>query len=46
MRPIHEKLMKEINKFGEFEIVPKKGLCQSAAQETIRDDRPQDQHPL
>ena len=25
MRPIHEKLMKEINKFGEFEIVPKKG---------------------
>jgi len=25
MRPIHEKLMKEIIKFGEFEIVPKKG---------------------
>ena len=25
MRPIHEKLMKEINKLGEFEIVPKKG---------------------
>ena len=25
MRPIHEKLMEEINKFGEFEIVPKKG---------------------
>jgi len=25
MRPIHEKLMKEISKFGEFEIVPKKG---------------------
>lgn len=25
MRPIHEKLMKEINKFGEFEVVPKKG---------------------
>ncbi|MBI5943919.1 MAG: DUF4287 domain-containing protein [Chloroflexi bacterium] len=24
-RPIHEKLMTEINKFGEFEIVPKKG---------------------
>jgi len=24
-RPIHEKLMKEINKFGELEIVPKKG---------------------
>ncbi len=24
-RPIHEKLMKEIRKFGEFEIVPKKG---------------------
>jgi hypothetical protein len=24
-RPIHEKLMKEINKFGEFEILPKKG---------------------
>ena len=24
-RPIHEKLMKEIEKFGEFEIVPKKG---------------------
>lgn len=24
-RPIHEKLMKEIHKFGEFEIVPKKG---------------------
>ena len=24
-RPIHEKLIKEINKFGEFEIVPKKG---------------------
>ena len=24
-RPIREKLMKEINKFGEFEIVPKKG---------------------
>ncbi len=24
-RPIHEKLLKEINKFGEFEIVPKKG---------------------
>jgi hypothetical protein len=24
-RPIHEKLMKEINKFGEFEVVPKKG---------------------
>jgi hypothetical protein len=24
-RPIHEKLMKEIVKFGEFEIVPKKG---------------------
>ena len=24
-RPIHEKLMKHINKFGEFEIVPKKG---------------------
>lgn len=23
MRPIHEKLMREINKFGEFEIVPK-----------------------
>ncbi len=25
MRPIHEKLMKEINSFGEFEIAPKKG---------------------
>ena len=25
MRPIHEKLMKEINKFGEFESAPKKG---------------------
>ena len=25
MRPIHEKLMQEINKFGEFEIAPKKG---------------------
>ena len=25
MRPIHDKLMKEINKLGEFEIVPKKG---------------------
>jgi hypothetical protein len=25
MRPIHEKLMKEIVDFGEFEIVPKKG---------------------
>jgi hypothetical protein len=25
MRPIHEKLMKEIGKLGEFEIVPKKG---------------------
>jgi hypothetical protein len=25
MRPIHEKLMKEINQFGEFEITPKKG---------------------
>lgn len=25
MRPIHEKLMKEINRFGTFEIVPKKG---------------------
>ncbi len=24
-RPIHERLIKEINKFGEFEIVPKKG---------------------
>lgn len=24
-RPIHEKLMKEISKFGEFEVVPKKG---------------------
>jgi hypothetical protein len=24
-RPIHEKLMSEINKFGEFEVVPKKG---------------------
>jgi Domain of unknown function (DUF5655)/Domain of unknown function (DUF4287) len=24
-RPIYEKLIKEINKFGEFEIVPKKG---------------------
>ncbi|MCQ3935917.1 MAG: DUF4287 domain-containing protein [Chloroflexi bacterium] len=24
-RPIHEKLMKEIQKFGEFEIAPKKG---------------------
>ncbi len=24
-RPIHEALMKHINKFGEFEIVPKKG---------------------
>lgn len=24
-RPIHEKLMKEINKFGELEIAPKKG---------------------
>ncbi len=24
-RPIHEKLMKEINKFGEFEVAPKKG---------------------
>ena len=24
-RPIHEKLMKEIDKFGEFEIMPKKG---------------------
>lgn len=24
-RPIHEKLIQEINKFGEFEIVPKKG---------------------
>ncbi|HEX5839561.1 MAG TPA: DUF4287 domain-containing protein [Anaerolineales bacterium] len=24
-RPIHEQLMKEINKFGEFEIAPKKG---------------------
>lgn len=23
--PIHEKLMKEMNKFGDFEIVPKKG---------------------
>jgi hypothetical protein len=25
MRPIHEKLMKEITKFGEFEVAPKKG---------------------
>lgn len=25
LRPIHEKLMKEIHKFGEFEIAPKKG---------------------
>lgn len=25
MRPIHEKLMQEIQKFGEFEIAPKKG---------------------
>lgn len=25
MRPIHEKLMKEINKFGEFEMASKKG---------------------
>jgi len=25
MRPIHEKLMKEISKFGELEIAPKKG---------------------
>ena len=25
MRPIHEKLMKEIDTFGEFEIAPKKG---------------------
>jgi hypothetical protein len=25
MRPIHEKLIKEINRFGEFEIAPKKG---------------------
>ena len=25
MRPIHESLMKQINKLGEFEIVPKKG---------------------
>jgi uncharacterized protein DUF5655/uncharacterized protein DUF4287 len=25
MRPIHEDLMKYINRFGEFEIVPKKG---------------------
>ena len=25
MRPIHEVLMKHINKFGEFEVVPKKG---------------------
>lgn len=25
MRPIHEKLMQEIYKFGEFEIAPKKG---------------------
>ena len=25
MRPIHEKLMQEINKFGELEIAPKKG---------------------
>jgi len=25
MRPIHEKVMKEIGKFGEFEIAPKKG---------------------
>ena len=24
-RPIHEKLLKEIGKFGEFEVVPKKG---------------------
>ncbi|MDX1377847.1 MAG: DUF4287 domain-containing protein, partial [Anaerolineales bacterium] len=24
-RPIHEKLMKNINKFGDFDIVPKKG---------------------
>jgi hypothetical protein len=24
-RPIHEKLMKEIEKFGEFEVAPKKG---------------------
>src|SRR6185436_6505804 len=24
-RPIHEKLIKEIDKFGEFEVVPKKG---------------------
>ena len=24
MRPIHDKLMAEINKFGEFEIAPKK----------------------
>lgn len=25
MRPIHERLMKEISKFGELEVVPKKG---------------------
>jgi hypothetical protein len=25
MRPIHEKLMKEISRFGEFEVAPKKG---------------------
>jgi hypothetical protein len=25
MRPIHEQLMREINKFGEFEVAPKRG---------------------
>jgi hypothetical protein len=37
--PIHEKLMKEIKKFGEFEIAPKKGYVSLRRKKTICNDR-------
>ena len=45
-RPIHEKLMKRDQQVRRVRDCAEEGLRQFAAQETIRDDRSQDQHTL
>ncbi|MCK7537757.1 MAG: DUF4287 domain-containing protein [Marinilabiliales bacterium] len=45
-RPIHEKLMKRDQQVRRVRGCAEEGLRQFAVQETIRDDRTQDQHTL
>jgi hypothetical protein len=39
LKPLHDALMTVITSFGnDIELAPKKGVCEPAAQETVRDD--------